>query len=177
MDATLESLRSIVLGLRRAAQDHLLTAAHPRTSVVVAAAACWRRRRNRQEHPDGTFDRAKRWYPSDTERQDCCNRVRGPSRAWPYSYMTHCRSVDHVAALFDLPVSVVRRATRAQRLDAATLATLCADIPLPADRPAPVSTLPRVLRSLTEPTWWPRPAMPIPTSARTLRMEPQHDAV
>ena len=46
-------------------------------------------------HPSGDFDNAGRWYP--TNYCDCCESIRSPSRAYPYSLMNHCRTVSHVA--------------------------------------------------------------------------------
>jgi transposase-like protein len=46
-------------------------------------------------HPSGDFDDAGRWYP--TRYCDCCESIRSPSRAFPYSLMVHCRTVSHVA--------------------------------------------------------------------------------
>ena len=57
-------------------------------------------RQGRYTHPDGKFDRGGRWYPSDKEARDCCARIRYPSRGYPYSYLVHCRSAQHVAELF-----------------------------------------------------------------------------
>lgn len=57
-------------------------------------------RRDRRVNPKGRFDRAGRWYPNTEE--DCDGDgscVRGPSRAYPYSYMTRCRTKAHVKAL------------------------------------------------------------------------------
>ena len=56
-------------------------------------------RRDRRIHPVGTFDNAGRWYPSDAEDCGVSNSHRSPSRSYPYSYMTACRSRRHVAAL------------------------------------------------------------------------------
>lgn len=56
-------------------------------------------RQDRQEHPDGTFDNAGRWYPSDTEYRACCDHIRRPSRAWPYTLMQHCRTKKHITQL------------------------------------------------------------------------------
>jgi hypothetical protein len=56
-------------------------------------------RKARQEDPAGTFDKGGRWYPSETERCDCCDRVRSPSRAYPYSYLLHCRTRTHITTL------------------------------------------------------------------------------
>ena len=63
------------------------------------AISTWERRQDRDEHPDGYWDKAGRWYPSEDEEQECCSRIRGPSRAYPYSLMKHCRSREHVAYL------------------------------------------------------------------------------
>lgn len=59
----------------------------------------WVRRQDRDAHPDGSFDNGGRWYPSAAERASCCSDVRGPSRAWPYSLMQHCRSRPHLRTL------------------------------------------------------------------------------
>jgi len=61
-------------------------------------------RQNRDSHPDGSFDKGGRWYPSDAEKCSCCTGLRAPSRAHPYSLMTHCRTKKHVARLFGLEV-------------------------------------------------------------------------
>ena len=68
--------------------------------------------KNRQIHPDGKFDSAGRWYPSDAETLPCCGGHRSPSRAYPYSYMTHCRTAEHVAHRYNVPAADVRRAAR-----------------------------------------------------------------
>jgi len=48
--------------------------------------------KDRTLHPSGTFDSAGRWY-SDHEEMTSC---RTPSRAYPYSEMTHCRTAKWV---------------------------------------------------------------------------------
>jgi len=60
-------------------------------------------RQSRQKHPDGTFDNGGRWYPSAEEEQVCCRRIRTPSRRWPYSLLTHCRTLRHIAKLYGVP--------------------------------------------------------------------------
>lgn len=72
-------------------------------------------RQDRKEHPGGSFDKAGRWYPSKKERCECCDYIRTPSRAWPNSLIKHCRSVEHVANLYDVGVKDLRRAARAVR--------------------------------------------------------------
>ena len=76
---------------------------------VTLAAVLYIKRRGRDEHPSGTFDSAGRWEPTDNESQDCCDSIRSPSRAFPYSYMTHCRTVKHVATLLNADEKVVRK--------------------------------------------------------------------
>ncbi len=53
-------------------------------------------RKDRETHPDGYFDRGGRWYPNESEECECCKNIRTPSRAYPYSLMTHCRSKKHI---------------------------------------------------------------------------------
>ena len=49
----------------------------------------------RRIHPEGDTDTGGRWYP--TQSLACCGAIRSPSRAWPWSLMTHTRSLAHVA--------------------------------------------------------------------------------
>jgi hypothetical protein len=77
---------------------------------AVLAAEEWRRRGTGQSRPDGTWDNANRYYPSDTERETCCTAIRTPSRAFPYSLWRHAHSHRHVAAKFGTSASELRRA-------------------------------------------------------------------
>lgn len=70
-------------------------------------------RRDRLAHPSGSFDRAGRFYPDTDEWRHCCAAVRGPSRAYPYAYMLHCRTLAHVAALYGVDAGTLRAALRA----------------------------------------------------------------
>ncbi|WP_461365286.1 hypothetical protein [Candidatus Darwinibacter acetoxidans] len=81
---------------------------------VILAAYEYIQRQRRASHPDGTFDRAKRWYPSPEEERPCCASIRRPSGSYPYSLMTHCRTAGHVAALYGVDAREVRRALRAE---------------------------------------------------------------
>lgn len=82
------------------------------TVDTINAAQAYRARRDRELNPQGGFDNAKRWYPSENERCPCCAHVRSPSRAWPFSLMVHCRTAEHVATLFDVDASDLRKAAR-----------------------------------------------------------------
>lgn len=57
-------------------------------------------RKLKLRHPNGTFDDGGRFYPSEQEWRDCCADIRAPSRAFPYSLMTHCRTAKHLANLY-----------------------------------------------------------------------------
>ena len=80
--------------------------------AMSRAVSTYLSRKDRRAHPDGTFDRAGRWYPSDEEYQSCCDKIRGPTRAFPYSYMTHCRTVEHVANLCGVDARDLRQRVR-----------------------------------------------------------------
>lgn len=49
----------------------------------------------REIHPSGTFDNGGRFYATHS---DLIN-VRYPSRKWPYSHMTACRTLKYVKAI------------------------------------------------------------------------------
>ena len=76
------------------------------------AAELFLARKDRKVHPDGDFDRAGRWYPSESEKCDCCSGIRSPSRSYPYSYMVHCRTKAHVSCLTGIPVKDINAALR-----------------------------------------------------------------
>lgn len=82
-------------------------------SQLELALTEYQKRQARQAHPAGRFDRGGRWYPADSEECDCCSHIRTPSRAWPFSYMTHCRTLKHVAHLFNVSESDLRKLARA----------------------------------------------------------------
>lgn len=59
--------------------------------------------------PKGKADRAGRWYPADEEVRDCCVNIRTPSRNHPHSYLNHCRTIKHIAQLFGVSESELRK--------------------------------------------------------------------
>ncbi len=70
------------------------------TDIKIAIQTLYDSRKSRRTHPEGSFDKAMRWEPTEAEDQDgdgTC--VRTPSRAWPYSYMVRCRTKAHCKAL------------------------------------------------------------------------------
>lgn len=62
----------------------------------------WHARQERDEHPDGEFDDARRFYPNDSEYCECCRFIRRPTRNLPMSLMMHCRSLEHISNLYGL---------------------------------------------------------------------------
>ena len=88
----------------------------PPDERVREAALSFLRRRERLEHPAGSFDAAGRWWMDVAEQRLCCGEIRPPSRQHPYSYLVHCRTLRHVAALYDVPVERVRGAVKSLRL-------------------------------------------------------------
>lgn len=84
------------------------------TSKLIAAAREYIALKNRDINPAGSFDGAKRWYPA--RHLACCDYIRSPSRGWPYSYLVHCRSAEHVATQHGVDVSDLRSlALRSER--------------------------------------------------------------
>ncbi len=59
-------------------------------------------RKNRITHPRGKFDNGNRFYPAyKNEQLICCSCIREPSRGFPFSFLHHCRTKKHVAALIN----------------------------------------------------------------------------
>ncbi len=79
------------------------------TPAEYEAATRYIRRKNKSERPDGYFDRAKRFWLS--EDLPCC-RVRTPSRAHPFSELSHGRTMIHIANLEGANLKAVRRLVR-----------------------------------------------------------------
>lgn len=76
---------------------------------LIAATKEYFSREVRKSHPEGEFDNAKRWHPSDAEERDCCSSIRSPTRSWPNSLNKHCRSVEHIANLYEVDTSALRK--------------------------------------------------------------------
>lgn len=67
--------------------------------LKAAARAVYTPRARRQVNPEGTFDNAGRWFPSRREDSLHLRGIRGPSRAWPYTYLKACRTLAHCRLL------------------------------------------------------------------------------
>ena len=91
-------------------------------TVKGVARRVYEARRDRQVNPEGEFDSAGRWSPSD--REDGAGdgtSTRGPSRAWPYSYMLRCRTREHCRVLVERSAWADVPADVRQAVDAAAL--------------------------------------------------------
>lgn len=99
---------------KRSKSAHQRTARHA-AALLERAVSVYLERQDRVSHPDGSFERDRRFFPSDAEWQPCCNSVSAPTKGFPFSLMVHCRSVGHVAALFGVDASAIRKAARAAR--------------------------------------------------------------
>lgn len=89
------------------AKDFLYNQQHTH-EMLRQAVGMYRDRKARRTHPDGSFDKHGRWYPSSSERQACCDSIRSPSVSYPYSLMLHCRTVDHIARRHGLDPGLLR---------------------------------------------------------------------
>lgn len=81
---------------------------------LTVAAIAYLKLKARKDHPGGKFDRAGRWYPD--ESLECCKKVRQPTRGYPYSLMQHCRSIKHIAILYGVEESAIRKLTNKRGL-------------------------------------------------------------
>lgn len=67
-------------------------------SVIISAAQEYLKLQSRDEHPDGYFDTAGRFFLE--KKCSCCMGIRSPSRSFPYSELVHARTAKHVAHSF-----------------------------------------------------------------------------
>lgn len=63
--------------------------------------------KNRRLHPYGSIKNGK-WYPTEKEHAACCDKVRQPTRSYPWALMTHCRSLKHICTLHGVDITKVR---------------------------------------------------------------------
>jgi hypothetical protein len=78
---------------------------------AFAALSRYERRQARIEHPSGSFDKAKRWYPSGRD-EEVIDFGRSPSRSYPNSYNFACRSLAHCERYEEADHQVVLRLKR-----------------------------------------------------------------
>ena len=68
---------------------------------ALMAAILFILRRDRDEHPCGQFDNAGRWYAKGRD-YEVLARCRAPSRAFPWSQMSSCRTLRHCCRYYDI---------------------------------------------------------------------------
>lgn len=103
--------------LENAVREAVAAAKENADESVSKATLEYLNRKYRISHPDGDFDAGGRFYLSDEERRRCCAGIRVPSRSYPWSEMTHGRTLRHVAALYNVEEREVRRLCKsAERL-------------------------------------------------------------
>ena len=73
---------------------------------ALAALVRYERRQARIEHPSGSFDKAKRWYPNGRD-EEVMDAGRSPSRSYPNSYNLACRSLAHCERYEDADHQIV----------------------------------------------------------------------
>jgi len=78
-------------------------------NTVIKAVDEYLSRKSRETHPDGYFEHNRYWYPGEKEACEDCRTIRKPSYKYPYSLMTHCRSMQHIANKYKLDASVMRK--------------------------------------------------------------------
>jgi hypothetical protein len=86
----------------------------PNSTIVINklfdAAQLLLNRKAGKARTGGHAGRGGRWYPTETERQICCDAIREPSRAWPRSLQLHCCTSGHMARLFNVNELELKRA-------------------------------------------------------------------
>lgn len=70
-------------------------------------------REERTESPRGEW-RDRLWYPADDERQACCESIT-PTESNRQALESHCRTQAHIAKLFKVPLTELRRAVKQAR--------------------------------------------------------------
>lgn len=80
---------------------------------VSEAAIEYLKRKLRATHPPGKFEKSK-WHPE--AYFTCCSSIRAPSRAHPWSLMTHCRTATHIANEFGVEEKAIKDRVRLKSL-------------------------------------------------------------
>lgn len=80
--------------------DEVLTLDGLYKGKLIKAVDDYVKLKNRIINPVGSFDSAGRWRPANSLL--CCSKIRPPSRKFPYTLNKHCRSAEHVAAMYSV---------------------------------------------------------------------------
>ena len=80
---------------------------------ITEAAIEYLKRKLRVSHPEGKMDKGK-WFP--VAYLECCNPIRRPSNAYPFSLMTHSRTAIHVAKEYGVEGKALKDRTKIMNL-------------------------------------------------------------
>lgn len=75
---------------------------------VNKAVELFKARAENGEEPEGKRDRKGRWYPAKSEKRACCKLILKPTEEKPDILYKHCKSVEHVANLCEIPSTILR---------------------------------------------------------------------
>lgn len=81
-----------------------------------SAAITYLLRKHKKDYPSGYKDNGGRWYPEDSEKARCCNSIRNPSRAWPWTLFKHCFSLHHIVTMYGAERNKVQELLRKKNL-------------------------------------------------------------
>ena len=76
---------------------------------------------NMSTRPKGRSEKGQKWYPDSVERASCCDSVRSPSHAYPWSLYKHCFSRKHKRQLLLEQPSELEIKALAMTMDTALL--------------------------------------------------------
>ncbi|MEP7012512.1 MAG: hypothetical protein ABJC13_19500 [Acidobacteriota bacterium] len=85
----------------------------PENDRLALAMETFLARELRQASPAGDWQDGI-WRPDPEERRACCSEI-APTAANKQALEAHCRTILHVATLFDVPTTALKRAVRAER--------------------------------------------------------------
>jgi hypothetical protein len=84
---------------------------HHRNRLLEALEEYHKRNEAQYHHmPDGAYDSHHIWRPAETEWRDCCSHIQPPSERFPRRYLDHCKTLRHIAMLFNLEEQDLRKA-------------------------------------------------------------------
>jgi hypothetical protein len=92
---------------------HPDAAGRPKPERLRLAIESFYARSTRRAHPEGSWQEGL-WYPSASERRACCEDIR-PTAANRQALESHCRSQNHVATLYGVPLGELKAAVRDDR--------------------------------------------------------------
>ena len=103
-----------------ATAPHQEAAGRPKPERLRLAIEDFYSRRTRKSHPEGFWQEGL-WYPSPNERRACCEAIH-PTAANRQALESHCRTQNHVAALYGVPLGELKAAVRDDRKQGAPIA-------------------------------------------------------